>query len=109
MTGCFITSLAFETMKSIVFFLCFLILVKGNENPNFIIGGNEVPYGSYPFFVFLQAVGWPKSITCGGSLISNYYILTAAHCVPNLSYSVTVIGILFILKVSFLAIFVLPY
>jgi secreted trypsin-like serine protease len=48
-----------------------------------IIGGTEVPNGKYPFMTFVN-VGTPKvSISCGGTLIDQDSVLTAAHCFYN--------------------------
>ncbi|KAF5903107.1 granzyme B-like, partial [Clarias magur] len=45
-----------------------------------IIGGNEVKPHSRPYVVSVQI---NKSHMCGGMLIRNDYVLTAAHCVDN--------------------------
>ncbi|CAL4060207.1 unnamed protein product, partial [Meganyctiphanes norvegica] len=46
-----------------------------------VVGGNEIPKGAYPWLV---AVGRPRfgrfHIDCGGSLITQRHVLTAAHC-----------------------------
>ena len=44
---------------------------------NRIIGGEDADYLDYPFWVFIVT---PKPSACGGVLINNLYILTAAHC-----------------------------
>ena len=51
-----------------------------------IVGGAEAPIGEYPWLALLGYTndagfrGW----RCGGSLIGEQYILTAAHCVTGL-------------------------
>ncbi|XP_037123211.1 transmembrane protease serine 5 isoform X1 [Syngnathus acus] len=45
-----------------------------------IIGGVEAPLGRWPWQVSLY---YSKRHTCGGSIISSQWIITAAHCVHN--------------------------
>uniref|UniRef100_A0A3Q4FXT1 Peptidase S1 domain-containing protein n=1 Tax=Neolamprologus brichardi TaxID=32507 RepID=A0A3Q4FXT1_NEOBR len=44
---------------------------------NLIVGGQDAPPGSWPWQVALSIFG---SLTCGGSLITDQWVLTAAHC-----------------------------
>lgn len=44
---------------------------------NRIIGGNEIEIDEAPYTVSLQLM---RSHYCGGALISETYVLTAAHC-----------------------------
>jgi len=46
------------------------------------VGGNNAVAGSYPWQVGITTAGGSRPY-CGGSLISNKWILTAAHCVDD--------------------------
>lgn len=45
-----------------------------------IIGGNQSDISAYPW---MAALYYRRLFTCGGSLINDRYILTAAHCVAR--------------------------
>jgi secreted trypsin-like serine protease len=70
-----------------------------NERPSsasvspMIVGGTAVPDREYPFvaFVTLYRNGKPDA-SCGGSLIDQNSVLTAAHCLLNTTGAVVVIG-----------------
>src|SRR5215212_1055167 len=58
-----------------------------------IVGGTAVPNDKYPFvaFVTLYRNGKPYA-SCGGSLIDQDSVLTAAHCLLNTTGAVVVVG-----------------
>lgn len=58
-----------------------------NVDSGRVINGHDVPEGKYPFMVSIQQVKTPCDFTnelgfhfCGGSVINDNTILTAAHC-----------------------------
>ena len=54
-----------------------------------IVGGQEATPGEWPWQVALLQGTFPF---CGGSLVSNQYVITAAHCVKSTDWNrVTVI------------------
>lgn len=46
-----------------------------------VIGGSDAQKGQFPFQISLRVGG---SHVCGGTIITNKFILTAAHCVENI-------------------------
>ncbi|KAJ2471663.1 hypothetical protein GGI02_002115 [Coemansia sp. RSA 2322] len=48
-----------------------------------IISGGVVPAGTYPFAVRLNIQRGEDDFLCGGSLILNNYVVTAAHCMVD--------------------------
>lgn len=78
----------------IPFYVCITCLVSSVSSLNIpnkrIIGGQEASNHSYPYQVSLQDSG---THFCGGSIISDTFVLTAAHCVDRRSMdSVTILA-----------------
>lgn len=49
---------------------------------NRIVNGEETEINQYPWMALLSFGG---SLHCGGSLINDHYVLTAAHCIDGIN------------------------
>lgn len=47
-----------------------------------IVGGQETDVNEYPWQIGIRTIGFDNP-WCGGSLINDQWILTAAHCVDG--------------------------
>ncbi|XP_014471749.1 PREDICTED: serine protease 53-like [Dinoponera quadriceps] len=63
----------------LLIFVALACAAQGGLIPH-IIGGRDAPIGKYPYQVSLK---YFDSHTCGGSIIDNRNILTAAHCIEK--------------------------
>uniref|UniRef100_A0A9L0RH93 Peptidase S1 domain-containing protein n=2 Tax=Equus caballus TaxID=9796 RepID=A0A9L0RH93_HORSE len=84
-------------MQPLLLLLVFLLPPEaGTEN---IIGGHEAKPHSHPYTVFVQFLLENKKKRCGGVLVLEDFVLTAAHCRGRLALSKHLLPImLFLLR-----------
>ena len=56
-------------------------LANEEDSSNLIVGGNEARPNQFPWQAFIKIkLIDDKTTFCGGSVITNKHVLTAAHC-----------------------------
>ena len=66
----------------LVIFMCFIIPFSAFSQSK-IIGGGDVEISDYPWQVAVSYQGLDFASLCGGSIIGDSWVLTAAHCVDG--------------------------
>ncbi|CAG2103997.1 unnamed protein product [Medioppia subpectinata] len=56
---------------------------------NYIVGGETAAIGDFPFLVLIKLNG---NTVCGGAIINNIWVVTAAHCFKELGLLLSVLG-----------------
>ncbi|KAL3268447.1 hypothetical protein HHI36_007558 [Cryptolaemus montrouzieri] len=57
-----------------------------------IVGGSTASLKQFPWQVGIHLHKRPVNAFCGGALISRIWVLTAAHCLPNLISATVIVG-----------------
>ena len=52
-------------------------MIPGGSLSGFIVGGSEADPHSYPWMIVLEEYG---GFICGGSVVAEEWVVTAAHC-----------------------------
>ncbi len=80
-------------MRNIILFIAFILAPYSIFSQADIVGGEDAEIQDYPYQVALLSTGgWGGGYAyCGGSIINEYWILTAAHCVQGESASNTAV------------------
>lgn len=68
------------------------VQAKDTQVNTLIIGGQGVDPGEYPFMVALTTLEGFEGFRCGGALIDAKWVLTAAHCVSDLTDLSVILG-----------------
>lgn len=81
---------------NLIFLATMTILVMLTTSTSALIQGKDAARGQFPYYVYLRVQTSSKSrvVNCGGTLISNQWILTAARCLDDGEYAEVQLGFL---------------
>ena len=80
-------------IKTLIFVLTTLVLLKEVQLDEKIVGGQIAEPHSIPYQVAILVKRGPKHVTlCGGSLVNEKTILTAAHCLKSSEKAIVILG-----------------
>ncbi|XP_011505742.1 PREDICTED: chymotrypsin-2-like [Ceratosolen solmsi marchali] len=64
-------------------YVCIVLNVVANAKDSRIVGGQNANIRDFPYMASIKLAKNIHKLVCGGSIISEYHILTAAHCFIN--------------------------
>lgn len=80
------------TFKILVFLFAVYYIGTCFEIQPRIINGDTSERGQFPFYAYLQCFNLEKRTVCGGTLLNERFVLTAAHCMINKTKIVVHLG-----------------
>merc|ERR1711981_164594 len=82
---------SFYNMKLLVVLIGFFAAASAAPQHT-IVGGEDAADGEFPWQVQLRSSDSSRSLFCGGSVVNEEYVLTAAHCCSGLPRGVHVVA-----------------
>ncbi|XP_078052169.1 chymotrypsin-2-like [Augochlora pura] len=66
--------------RALTFFILSVVAFVTADDLAQLVSGADTKLGQFPYAVFIKVNNKP---ICGGAIISNYHVLTAAHCIRS--------------------------